>query len=113
MALRDSGADVFLNLAVGRVTTRAIRKAYDIDWHPLQFIPNASLSVAAFLEPAGLNKAAGIVTNARSKGWPSEGDQDPDVRAFLEWMEKYNPGANIRDANYVYGYEVAERWWRC
>jgi branched-chain amino acid transport system substrate-binding protein len=53
-ALKDSGADVFMNLAVGRSATRAIRKAYDIDWHPLQFIPNASLSVAAFLEPAGL-----------------------------------------------------------
>jgi ABC-type branched-subunit amino acid transport system substrate-binding protein len=68
-ALKDSGADVFMNLAVGRLATRAIRKAYDMGWHPLQFIPNASLSVAAFLEPAGLNKVAGIITNARSKSW--------------------------------------------
>ena len=61
VALKNSGADVFMNLAVGRLATRAIRKAYDIDWHPLQFIPNASLSVAAFLEPAGLKKAAGVI----------------------------------------------------
>jgi branched-chain amino acid transport system substrate-binding protein len=109
VALRDSGADVFMNLAVGRLATRAIRKACDIEWHPLQFIPNASLSVAAFLEPAGLSKAAGIVSNARSKAWlRPQSRQDPAVRAFLEWMEKYNPGANIRDANYVYGYEVAQ-----
>jgi branched-chain amino acid transport system substrate-binding protein len=109
VALKNSGADVFMNLVVGRLATRAIRKAYDIDWHPLQFIPNASLSVAAFLEPAGLQKAAGIVTNARSRSWlkpPSR--QDPEVRAFLEWMRKYNPDANIRDANNVYGYEVAQ-----
>ena len=108
-ALKDSGADVFMNLAVGRLATRAIRKAWDIDWHPLQFIPNSSLSIAAFLEPAGLNKAAGIIANARSKGWlkPDERD-DPAVRAFLAWMKKYNPGASIRDADYVYGYEVAE-----
>ena len=98
-----------MNLAVGRLATRAIRKAWDIDWHPLQFIPNSSLSIAAFLEPAGLNKAAGIIANARSKGWlkPDERD-DPAVRAFLAWMKKYNPGASIRDADYVYGYEVAE-----
>jgi len=109
VALKNSGADVFLNLAVGRLATRAIRKAYDIGWRPLQFIPNASLSVAAFLEPAGLNKAAGIVTNARSKGWlKPESRQDPAVRAFLEWMEKYMPDASIRDANSVYGYEVAQ-----
>jgi branched-chain amino acid transport system substrate-binding protein len=109
VALKNSGADVFMNLAVGRLATRAIRKAYDIGWHPLQFIPNASLSVAAFLEPAGLQKAAGIITNARSKGWlKPQSKQDPAVRAFLEWMNKYNPEANIRDANYVYGYEVAQ-----
>jgi branched-chain amino acid transport system substrate-binding protein len=109
VVLKNSGADVFMNLVVGRLATRAIRKACDIDWHPLQFIPNASLSVAAFLEPAGLQKAAGIITNARSKSWlkpPSR--QDPAVRAFLEWMRKYNPDASMRDANNVYGYEVAQ-----
>jgi hypothetical protein len=49
------------------------------------------------------------VANARSKGWlKPESKQDPAVRAFLEWMEKYNSGASIRDANNVYGYEVAQ-----
>jgi branched-chain amino acid transport system substrate-binding protein len=43
-ALKNSGADVFLNLSVGTFATRAIRQAYDSDWHPMQFIPNASLS---------------------------------------------------------------------
>jgi branched-chain amino acid transport system substrate-binding protein len=109
VALKNSGADVFMNLVVGRLATRAIRKAYDIDWHPLQFIPNASLSVAAFLEPAGLQKAAGVITNARSKDWlRPQSKQDPAVRGFLDWMLKYNPDASLRDANYVYGYEVAE-----
>jgi branched-chain amino acid transport system substrate-binding protein len=106
--LKNSGANVFLNLAVGGFATRAIRKAYDLDWHPLQFIPNASLSIAAFLEPAGLEKAAGIITNARSKGWlKPQSRADPAVREFLDWMKKYNPDASLRDANYVYGYEVA------
>jgi branched-chain amino acid transport system substrate-binding protein len=108
-ALKDSGADVFMNLAVGRFATLAIRKAYDMGWHPLEFIPNASLSIAAFLEPAGLQKSAGIITNARSKSWlRPQSRSDPAVRAFLEWMKKYNPDANIRDANIVYGYQVAQ-----
>ena len=33
---------------------------------------------------------------------------DPAVRAFLEWMKKYNAAATLRDANNVYGYEVAQ-----
>ena len=108
-ALKNSGANVFFNMSVGKFATLAIRKAYDAGWHPLQFIPNASLSVAAFLEPAGLEKAAGIITNARSKGWLSpEAGQDPAVREFLEWMRKYNPEASLRDQNNVAGYERAQ-----
>jgi ABC-type branched-subunit amino acid transport system substrate-binding protein len=108
-ALKNSGATVFMNLAWGRMAAVAIRAAYDLGWHPLQFIPNASLSVAAFLEPAGLDKAAGIITNARSKGWLQRtADRDPEVSDFLDWMTKYNPQANLRDQNNVAGYERAE-----
>jgi branched-chain amino acid transport system substrate-binding protein len=109
VALKDSGADVFLNLSVGVFTTVAIREAYDIDWHPLQFIPNASLSIAAFLDPAGLKKSAGIITNARSKGWLTAGSRsDYSVRQFVDWMGKYNPQASLRDQNNVAGYERAQ-----
>jgi branched-chain amino acid transport system substrate-binding protein len=108
-ALKASGADVFLNLSVGVFATQAIRAAYDIDWHPLQFIPNASLSIAAFLDPAGLEKATGIISNARSKGWlEPQARNDPAVREFLDWMSQYNSQASLRDQNNVAGYERAQ-----
>jgi branched-chain amino acid transport system substrate-binding protein len=108
-ALKNSGADVFLNFTVGKYSTQAIRKIYDMDWHPMQFLPNASLSIAAFLDPAGLKKAVGIITSARSKGWVSaQARNDPDAQEFLDWMHKYNANASLRDANNVYGYEAAE-----
>jgi branched-chain amino acid transport system substrate-binding protein len=105
-SLKDAGADVFVNFATGAFATLAIRAAYDADWHPLQLIPNVSVSVAAFLEPAGLNKAAGVIANARSKGWHTpQSQRDPAVRDFLEWMNKYNSDASLRDQNNVAGYE--------
>jgi branched-chain amino acid transport system substrate-binding protein len=108
-ALKNSGADVFLNLSVGTFTSQAIRAAYDIGWRPLQFIPNASLSITAFLDPAGLAKATGIISNARSKGWlHPQARSDPAVREFLEWMSRYNPQASLRDQNNVAGYERAQ-----
>jgi branched-chain amino acid transport system substrate-binding protein len=108
-ALKNSGADVVINLAVGTAATQAIRKAYDSDWHPMQFIPNASLSVAAFLEPAGLDKASGVVSNARSKGWTSaQSRSDPAVAEYLAWMRTYNPDASLRDQINVTGYERAQ-----
>jgi branched-chain amino acid transport system substrate-binding protein len=108
-ALKDSGADVFLDLSVGTFATQAIATAYDLGWHPLQFIPNASLSVAASLEPAGLEKSTGIIANARSRSWTSRrAESDPEVRDFLDWMRKYNSDASLRDQNNVAGYERAE-----
>lgn len=108
-ALKDSGADTFLNFSVGKFATEAIRAAYDMGWHPLQFIPNASLSIAAFLEPAGLEKSAGIISNARSKGWSTpDARSDPAVREFIEWMRQYNPQASLRDQNNLAGYERAQ-----
>jgi branched-chain amino acid transport system substrate-binding protein len=108
LALKNSGADVLLNMSVGSFTAQAIAKIYDMDWRPLQLIPNASLSVAAFLEPAGLQKAVGIISNARSKGWASaQSRSDPAVEEFLAWMKKYNPEASLRDQNNVAGYERA------
>jgi branched-chain amino acid transport system substrate-binding protein len=108
-ALKESGADTFMNFSVGRFATDAIRAAYDSGWRPLEFIPNASLSVAAFLEPAGLEKSAGIIANARSKGWATpEARSDPAVREFIEWMRQYNPQASLRDQNNVAGYERAQ-----
>jgi len=107
--LKDSGADVFFNFAIGPFATKSIRAAYDLGWRPLQFIPNASLSIAAFLEPAGLEKSARVICNARSKGWWSpRSHDDPAVREFLEWMSKYNPKANLRDQDNVAGYERAQ-----
>lgn len=109
LALKNSGADVFLDMAIGKYATQAIRRAYDLNWHPLHFLPNASLSISAFLDPAGLETATGIIDNARSKGWTNpRANDDPAVRDFLEWMRKYNSTASERDANNVYGYEVAQ-----
>jgi branched-chain amino acid transport system substrate-binding protein len=107
--LQHSGADTFMNFALGAMASNAIRRAADIGWRPLQFIPNASLSVSAFLEPAGLPKAAGIISSARSKSWwHADADSDPEVRDFLDWMARYDPGVSPRDQLSVAGYERAE-----
>lgn len=108
-ALKKSGADVFMNFAVGRFAIPGIRAAYDTGWKPLQFLPNASLSIEAFLGPAGAEKAVGIINNARSKGWNTANwRSDPAVRDFLAWFAKYNPTGSERDAQNVYGYLLAQ-----
>ena len=45
--LKGSGADVFFNITTPKFAAQAIRKTYDIDWHPLQFLNNVSISVGS------------------------------------------------------------------
>ena len=54
VTLKGAGADTFFSFASPKFAAQAIRKAYDIDWKPLLFIPYTATSVTAVLQPAGL-----------------------------------------------------------
>lgn len=107
--LQRSGADVFFDMATGDHATMAIRAAHDLGWRPLQFVPSGSISIPAILEPAGLEKAAGIISAGRAKGWLSgQEKRDPEVAEYLAWRARYLPGADARDALNVFGYLSAQ-----
>ena len=106
--LKDTGANVFFNIATPKFAAQAIRKAADIGWKPVQYMTNVSASVAAVLKPAGFENSQGIVTAAYNmdptdKQW----DDNAEMKTWREWMAKYMPGANTGDANYIYAYAVS------
>lgn len=107
--LKASGANVFINVTTPKFATMAIRKAYDIDWHPTQFINNVSTSVGSVLGPAGLEKAKGIITIQYYKD-PSDArwHNEADYKEWAAIMKKYNPDANLIDSFNSYGYGVAK-----
>ena len=51
--LKDSGANVFFNIAIPKFAAQAIRKAADLNWKPVHYLNNVSSSVASTLKPAG------------------------------------------------------------
>src|SRR4029078_6840917 len=65
--LKGSGADTFFSFASPKFAAQAIRKAYDIDWKPLLFIPYSATSVTAVLQPAGLQKSVGVIASTYVK----------------------------------------------
>ena len=106
--LKDSGANVFFNVATPKVAAQAIRKAADIGWKPAQYMTNVSASVASVMKPAGFENGQGIITAAylkdpTDKRW----EDDAEMKTWRAWMEKYMPGANQGDANYVFAYSVS------
>src|SRR6202035_4807114 len=67
VTLKGSGADTFFNITTPKFAAQAIRKAYDIDWHPLQLLNNVSQAVGSVLTPAGLEKSVDIISTAYLK----------------------------------------------
>ena len=108
VALKNSGANVFVNITTPKFSAQAIRKAYDIGWRPLQLLNNVSTSVSRVLKPAGLEKSVGIVSSAYSKGpTDPQWDNDPGMMAWRAWMKEYYPEGNLGSSFNVYAYTVA------
>jgi len=106
--LKDTGANVFFNVATPKFAAQAIRKAADINWKPAQYMTNVSASVTSVMKPAGFDSSQGVITAAYQKD-PTDKhwDDDADMKTWRAWMDKYQPGGNQGDANYIYGYGVS------
>jgi len=61
------------------------------------------------IKPAGFENAQGILSAAYAKdGADPEWDNDPGMKKFLAFLDKYYPDANRLDGSVVYGYGVAQ-----
>ena len=106
--LKDSGADTFFNITTPKFAAQAIRKAYDSGWKPLHFLNNVSSSVGGVLKPAGLDKSVGLITAIYTKdATDPQFKDDADMKAWIEWMDKYYPNGDKTSGFNVYGYAVA------
>jgi branched-chain amino acid transport system substrate-binding protein len=108
ITLNSSGADAFINIASSKFAAQAIRKAYDINWHPVQLITNNAISYSV-LEAAGTEKSVGLISagylrDPNDPRW----DNDPAFQDFRAFMAKYQPKASISDGNNLYGYAMAQ-----
>jgi len=106
--LQASGANVFFNITTPKFAALAIRKAYDLGWKPLHFLNNVSASVGSVLVPAGLEKSVGLISTQYIKD-PTDPQwaNDAAVKGWYDFMTKYYPDGNLKDASNIYGYTVA------
>jgi branched-chain amino acid transport system substrate-binding protein len=107
VSLKTAGADVFLIFGVPKFAAQAIRKAYDIDWHPQEFVSSVGSSIAGAIRPAGFEAAKGVITAAYMKD-PADPQwrDDPAMKAWNVWMDKYNPHIDKSDYYAPYGYNI-------
>jgi branched-chain amino acid transport system substrate-binding protein len=107
--LQASGASIFFDVAAPQFAIQAIKKAAELRWRPLHILNNVSASIGSVLKPAGLANSKGIVSSAYLKD-PSEPQwqNDPGLKHWSSFMDKYFPDGDKTDAFTVYGYSVAQ-----
>jgi branched-chain amino acid transport system substrate-binding protein len=108
-ALKASGADIFFDVTTPKFAAMAIRRVAELGWKPEHIISTVSESVAAVMQPAGLQNAEGIL----SGGYTWEGDDpaaaasDPAFRDWAAFMDGYAPDLSKSNSLAVFGYAIA------
>jgi ABC-type branched-subunit amino acid transport system substrate-binding protein len=107
--LKRSGAEIFLFAGTPANSAEVIRKAADLNWHPVFMMNYMASSIAMALKPAGLENAVGVITaaflkDANDPAWKDE-QATSNWRAFID---KYNRAGGKDDSAAVFGYAAAE-----
>ncbi len=108
-SLQASGADVLLVAAIPKFAAQSIKKVHDLNWKPMFFMSNVSISVGAVMTPAGPENGVGIISAAYLKDssdptWKNDAGMN-EWRAF---MNKTMPGADQSDGGYIAAYGLCK-----
>ena len=104
-ALKATGANILLSVTLGKYTSQMIRGVADIGWKPeVTYVPQSSSSIA-FLEPAGLENAVGLVSNVSQKDVnDDQWTNDEDVKEYFALMKQFLPSGDPHNVLYSLGY---------
>jgi branched-chain amino acid transport system substrate-binding protein len=106
--LKNSGAEVLVLNCAPPISARAIRRAAELDWHPVLLLVNAAASIANALRPAGLQNSVGVISTSFLKdASDTTWKEDPAIREWLAFMDKYYPDGDREDGNAIFGYAAA------
>jgi branched-chain amino acid transport system substrate-binding protein len=107
--LKSLGADVFFDVTTPKFAAQAIKKMAEIEWKPLHFLNNVSVSIGSVMKPAGFENGQGIVSSIYLKD-PTDPQwkDDPAMKAWNAFLDKYYPDANRADVNVMYAYIVSQ-----
>ncbi len=107
--LKASGADVLISITTPKFAAQTIKKMAEIDWKALQIVANVSTSVGAVMRPAGFENGQGVLSAHYAK---DAGDvqwkDDPGMKKFLAFLDKYYPDADRTNSQVIYGYGAAQ-----
>jgi len=107
--IKAANPDVLLIYTTPKFAAQTIKKTAELGWKPLQIVANVSASVGSVMAPAGFDNAQDVLSAAYAKdGADSQWNNDPGMKKWIEFLDKYIPGADKTDGGFVYGYGAAQ-----
>ncbi len=109
ISMKAAGAQVLVNFAAPKFAAQSLRRLAELGWKPTHYLNVTANSIKAVLQVAGLEHAQGVISAAYYKD-PSDPrwQNTPELKAYLAFMAKYLPQANVNDVFYVAGYSNAQ-----
>ncbi len=109
LKLKASGADLLYDVTTPKFAAQTIRKVGELGWTPTHILNINSISVSEVLKPAGLDNSKGLITvnYGKDPADPAWKD-DPGMKKYFEFMDKYYPSGSKDSSFNTYGYGVAE-----
>lgn len=106
---RESGAGSVFLFAYSRQAAQAIRKIHEIGWKPQIYLTLGAAYIGSTFKPAGIEASTGVITagfikEATDPAWKD----DPAVKEWRAWFDKYLPGADPTDTLNIVGYAYAQ-----
>ena len=107
--IKGANPDIFVNVATPKFAAQAIKKAAELDWHPVHFLTNVSVSIGGVMKPAGYEASQDILSTQYLKD-PADHEwkSDPAMNEWRAFMTKWYPEGDQNDASTVFGYGVAK-----
>lgn len=103
-----SGADALYIVGIPKLMAQVFRKADALGWHPLRFITYTGSPVAATPTLAGLQIFKGTISHNYLKD-PQDPQwaNDPEMKAYIAWMNRDFPAPDIKNGYIYAGYGLA------
>jgi branched-chain amino acid transport system substrate-binding protein len=106
--IKAANPDVLLIYTTPKFAAQTIKKTAELSWKPLQILTNVSISVGSVMKPAGFEASQGVLSAAYAKdSTDPQWANDPGMKRWNEFIDKYMPGADKTDTAMVYGYGAA------
>ena len=109
LKIKSAGADLFFSASTPKQAAQAIKKNYELDWHPVHILDINATSVGAVMQPAGLEASKGVISvNYGKDPLDPTWKDDSGMKKYLDFMAKYYPDGDKNSLFNTYGYSTAQ-----